>query len=98
MDGSQITGTSSSYARKNALNGLFAIDDTKDADTNESAAKVESMAMDIMTEIWMINDAQSIADLVKVWSTVGNKFKGKKELKDLIKAKDTRKSQLMGEA
>lgn len=32
MDGSQITGTASSYARKYALNGLFAIDDTKDAD------------------------------------------------------------------
>lgn len=33
MDGSQITGASSSYARKYALNGLFAIDDTKDSDT-----------------------------------------------------------------
>lgn len=35
MDDSQITGTASSYARKYALNGLFNIDDTKDADTNE---------------------------------------------------------------
>jgi hypothetical protein len=35
MDDSQITGTASSYARKYALNGLFLIDDTKDADTNE---------------------------------------------------------------
>lgn len=33
MDGSQITGASSSYARKYALNGLFCIDDTKDSDT-----------------------------------------------------------------
>jgi hypothetical protein len=33
MDGSQLTGSSSSYARKYALNGLFLIDDTKDADT-----------------------------------------------------------------
>lgn len=32
MDESQITGTASSYARKYALNGLFLIDDTKDAD------------------------------------------------------------------
>jgi len=32
MDGSQITGASSSYARKYALNGLFLIDDTKDSD------------------------------------------------------------------
>lgn len=37
MDGSQITGTSSSYARKYALNGLLLIDDTKDSDTDEFA-------------------------------------------------------------
>lgn len=41
MDGSQITGTASSYARKYALNGLFLIDDTKDADTNEYRGGVE---------------------------------------------------------
>ena len=41
MDGSQITGTASSYARKYALNGLFCIDDTKDADTNEYAEKTK---------------------------------------------------------
>jgi hypothetical protein len=35
MDGSQISGTASSYARKYALNGLFLIDDSKDADTDE---------------------------------------------------------------
>lgn len=35
MDESQITGATSSYARKYALNGLYAIDDNKDADTNE---------------------------------------------------------------
>jgi len=35
MDDSQITGSSSSYARKYALNGLFSIDDTKDADTDQ---------------------------------------------------------------
>lgn len=35
MDWSQITGATSSYARKYALNGMFLIDDTKDADTDE---------------------------------------------------------------
>lgn len=35
MDAPQITGTASSYARKYALNALFLIDDTYDADTNE---------------------------------------------------------------
>lgn len=39
MDDSQITGTASSYARKYALNGLFCIDDTKDADTDEYAKR-----------------------------------------------------------
>lgn len=42
MDGSQITGTASSYARKYALNGLFNIDDTKDADTDEFKTITES--------------------------------------------------------
>jgi len=41
MDDSQLTGSCSSYARKYALNGLFAIDDTKDADTNEQAEQIK---------------------------------------------------------
>lgn len=39
MDGSQITGASSSYARKYALNGLFGIDDNKDSDTTNIQSK-----------------------------------------------------------
>lgn len=42
MDGSQVTGTASSYARKYALNGLFCIDDTKDADTDEYANQTKA--------------------------------------------------------
>lgn len=41
MDESQITGTASSYARKYAAGGLFILDDTKDADTNEHAEQVK---------------------------------------------------------
>src|SRR3990167_4441693 len=41
MDGSQITGAASSYARKYALNGLFCIDDTKDADATNKHDKDE---------------------------------------------------------
>lgn len=44
MDASQITGTASSYARKYALNGLFCIDDTKDADTDEYAEMQQNKA------------------------------------------------------
>lgn len=43
MDGSQITGTASSYARKYALNGLFNIDDTKDADTDEYKKQMDQV-------------------------------------------------------
>ena len=41
MDASQITGAASSYARKYALNGLFCIDDTKDADATNDHGKGE---------------------------------------------------------
>lgn len=44
MDGSQITGTASSYARKYALNGLLALDDTKDADTDEHKNQTQQVA------------------------------------------------------
>lgn len=44
MDGSQITGASSSYARKYALNGMFAIDDTKDSDSTNTHGKEETKA------------------------------------------------------
>lgn len=39
MDGSQITGASSSYARKYALNGMFCIDDAKDSDATNDHSK-----------------------------------------------------------
>ena len=47
MDGSQVTGASSSYARKYALNGMLLIDDTKDADSmdnSQSAPKAKATA------------------------------------------------------
>lgn len=50
MDGSQITGTASSYARKYALNGLFNIDDTKDADTDEYAKQSKAIDESVKNE------------------------------------------------
>ena len=55
MDESQVTGSSSSYARKYALNGLFCIDDTKDADTmkpieEKPAPKAKAKAKDNRAE------------------------------------------------
>ena len=44
MDGSQVTGASSSYARKYALNGLLAIDDTQDSDTTNDGTQAQKPA------------------------------------------------------
>lgn len=46
MDSAQITGATSSYARKYALNGLFCIDDTKDADTQDNTQKEPTVQYD----------------------------------------------------
>ena len=45
MDDSQITGAASSYARKYCLSGLFLLDDSKDADTDEYADEAENKRM-----------------------------------------------------
>lgn len=42
MDDSQVSGATSSYARKYCLNGLFLLDDTKDADTDEYRNQAEN--------------------------------------------------------
>ena len=50
MDEAQITGSASSYARKYALNGLFAIDDTKDPDATNKHGKDQPQAAHLPTE------------------------------------------------
>ena len=50
MDEAQITGSASSYAHKYALNGLFAIDDTKDPDATNTHGKDKSQAVNQPTE------------------------------------------------
>ena len=69
MDPSQITGSASSYAGKYALNGLFLIDDTKDADTDEhhrqtTGAKPKAFSKDDVTALRL--------DLVKLATATGN--------------------------
>lgn len=72
MSDSQVTGTASSYARKYALNGLLAIDDTKDADTDEFArqTKQEPLKQELLNELAELNngvlpDLDGIATYVK---------------------------------
>ena len=63
MDDSQVTGATSSYARKYALNGLFNIDDTKDADTDAYAKTTKKEIKDNRNAI--IHDAYTKSDKFK---------------------------------
>ena len=64
MDASQITGSASSYARKYALNGLFAIDDTKDADTMDNRAEPE-LDKNLVKQI---DKCQTLEELTKIYN------------------------------
>jgi hypothetical protein len=90
MDDSQITGTASSYARKYALNGLFAIDDTKDADTyeptNQQAKTVQSKPLPLSPE--------ELAKAIKTMATINNM----ESLKGLFSGSYTRGSDMQKQA
>lgn len=85
MDASQLTGSTSSYARKYALNGLFAIDDTKDSDTTNTHGK------DSKDDV--ISEAQSNRLFILAKGKDTNKVKaiiskhGFSKSKDITKAK-----------
>ena len=84
MDASQITGASSSYARKYALNGLLCIDDNKDSDTtntgdNAPAAPAKASKEDnaeVDKAIAEINAAKSKEELINAIA----KYKGNKSV------------------
>lgn len=68
MDESQISGTASSYARKYAMNGLYLIDDNKDADTNEYKQQNDSNKTKKITKTQataLNNKISNLAGLVK---------------------------------
>lgn len=95
MDASQITGTASSYARKYALSGLFDIDDTKDADTDEYHKQTTKKSpTDYLAEIQKCETEQEINNLFYEWSKVYTK--GTNEHKLLTTASFERKKQIVG--
>lgn len=64
MDESQITGAASSYARKYAMNGLYQIDDTKDADTNEQREQLNNTPVETISK----GDLNTLNALIKSFS------------------------------
>ena len=85
MDGSQITGTASSYARKYALNGLLAIDDTKDADTDEFKNQTTEEEKATKEQIDYIKEQLATYDMEEAEVKDFLKKCGKKKLSDLSK-------------
>ena len=75
MDASQLTGSTSSYARKYALNGLFAIDDTKDADATNTHGKDKKEEIDDASIIKGLKACNSLPSLVKYKDDYKNKVK-----------------------
>ena len=101
-DASQITGMASSYARKYALNGLFLIDDTKDADTMDNSEQPKAKREEKQEEqpfrldpkiIEQFNAVDSVEGLKAVWDSLGADKR-----KFYTKVKDNVKNKLMGEA
>ena len=84
MDESQITGTASSYARKYALNGLFAIDDTKDADT-DAYTNITQLNQDLVKEL------ESLGGSVEVVATYFQKSVNEVTNDDIQKLVDRKK-------
>ena len=75
MDAAQITGAASSYARKYALNGLFAIDDNKDADAKEgkkTGSKKLSANEQVEDQLKMIKAQKNRGQLAKWRKKIGD--------------------------
>lgn len=94
QDSSQITGSTSSYARKHALNGLFCIDDTKDADSTNTHGKEEQpktvkapakseIESDMKQAKEAIEKCKSGEDLMVVWNTFKS-LQGVAEFKKIL--------------
>jgi hypothetical protein len=69
MDASQITGSASSYARKYALNGLFLIDDTKDADATNDHKKPEPQSLNVEKVLSAMSNAPDKVTLEKYYQS-----------------------------
>ena len=94
QDSSQTTGSTSSYARKYALNGLFCIDDTKDADFTNTHGKEEQpkavkapakaeIESDMKQAKEAIEKCKSGEDLMVVWNTFKS-LQGVSEFKKIL--------------
>jgi len=98
MDLSQLTGSTSSYARKYALNGLFAIDDTKDSDylnTHGKSEISEPKVLDFEEFKQALLDCSSFNELKSLWADNALRFKDNtKQYSELENVKNSKKEEL----
>ena len=92
QDASQITGSASSYARKYALNGLFCIDDTKDADATNTHGKEEEQPKS-KTKEDVFKEVAACTDLAKLKS-IYEEHRNEKYNKELYDKVVARKAQI----
>ena len=93
MDASQITGSASSYARKYALNAMFAIDDVKDSDaTNthgkEDKAPAPTSAPTLEEFTKKVNSLNSYPKLLEYWNSLSSEVRESEEYKKIINARN----------
>lgn len=106
MDSAQVTGATSSYARKYALNGMYNIDDTKDSDTNEfrqqatttAQREVKASSIDFDGILKRATSAMSSCDmstLKTLWTQYSSDLKASPEhLAKLTEVKNIRRTEL----
>jgi hypothetical protein len=99
MDSAQISGTTGSYSRKYALNGLFALDDNKDSDATSTETKPNVVVAEITLtkdeETELINSLNACTELGHVkelWNNLDPKYQAIKQVKKLV---TNRKNQLL---
>jgi hypothetical protein len=99
MDSAQISGTTGSYSRKYALNGLFALDDNKDSDATSTETKPNVVVAEITLtkdeETELINSLNTCTELGHVkelWNNLDPKYQAIKQVKKLV---TNRKNQLL---
>lgn len=95
MDASQITGSASSYARKYALNAMFAIDDVKDSDATNTHGKDDKVPAPAPGSAPSLEDFErkiktltTFAQLQNYWNTLSNEVKENKEYKKIINSRN----------
>lgn len=95
MDASQITGSASSYARKYALNAMFAIDDVKDSDATNTHGKENKELTTAPTSAPSLEEFEkkiktltTFAQLQNYWNTLESKVKESEEYKKIINSRN----------